>query len=123
MVYRVPCCSGGFEVLLWYTCGEINDQSLVGMNVADEESHVDTGRMSYHVVQIKVMNHQLMHEDMALGITLKNLKFNIIDNLSLTPLPPLQVSTFVYHLCPLPLQSPPLHLLHPPQPTTRKPVA
>ena len=73
--------SGGFEVVLWYSRGEMNDQSLIGMNVQDDQGQVDAGKITYHIVDIKVMNRNFMNENTALGLTLKNMKFKVGEHL------------------------------------------
>jgi hypothetical protein len=73
--------NGGFEVLLWYSRGAINDQSLVGLNVQEEEGQVDSGKIVYHVVEIKPMNRNFWHENTALGSSLKNMQFKVGSNL------------------------------------------
>ena len=45
--------NGRFQIVLWYSGGEINDQSLVRLNTW-EDAQVNTGKMNYHVVQILV---------------------------------------------------------------------
>ena len=36
--------NGGFKVLLWYSRGEINDQSLIGLNAQEEQTQVGSGK-------------------------------------------------------------------------------
>lgn len=71
----------GFQVTLWYSRGEINDRSLIGLNTTEDEAQVDAGKMSYHVVEVKAMHENFDHEITALGMTLKNMKFNVGENL------------------------------------------
>ena len=73
--------NGGSEVVLWYSRGEMNDQSLIGMNVQDDQGQVDAGKITYHIVDIKVMNRNFMNENTALGLTLKNMKFKVGEHL------------------------------------------
>ena len=68
--------NGGFEVLLWYSRGEINDQSLVSLNV-QEEGQVGSGRIVYHIVEIKPMNRNFLHVNTALGLSLKTWSFGV----------------------------------------------
>ena len=54
----------GFDVVLWYSRGEINDVSMTGVNVETEDSQVDSGKMCYHSYatlgksSIKVLGHK-----------------------------------------------------------------
>ena len=71
--------NGGFQVTLWYTRGEINDQALVGMNAPDN-AQVDAGRINYHVVTLEPDNRSFKDSNSLLATQLKNLKFNVGDN-------------------------------------------
>ena len=73
--------NGGFEIVLWYSRGEINDQSLVGMNVAEEEGQVDSGKLTYHVVDVNTMDGDFLNSSTALGIALNAIKFKVGENL------------------------------------------
>ena len=73
----------GFDVVLWYSRGEINDVSMTGANVETEDSQVDSGKMCYHIVEIKPTNKDFSNNSIvnALATELKNSKFSISDNL------------------------------------------
>lgn len=74
----------GFEVLLWYTKGSITDKSLIGINVPEEESQVSSGKINYHIVQIKPMNpeyNQTGRIESHLGERLQQLKFHVGEHL------------------------------------------
>ena len=71
----------GFEVLLWYLRGEINDCSLMGLNAQEDESRVDSGKISYHIVDIKPLNKTFFKPNQALGMALNCNKFKVGENL------------------------------------------
>ena len=71
---------GGFQVALWHSRGEINDQSLVGMNTQDG-ANVDAGKMNYHIVEIIPADHSIMNRHTALGQSLNMKKFKVGNNL------------------------------------------
>ena len=76
--------NGGFEVLLWYTKGNITDKSLIGINVPEEESQVSSGKINYHIVQIKPMKYEYSDTGCItseLGGRLHQLKFRVADYL------------------------------------------
>ena len=54
---------------------------MIGLNTTEDEAQVDAGKMSYHVVEVKAMHENFDHEITALGMTLKNMKFNVGENL------------------------------------------
>ena len=68
--------NGGFQVTLWYTRGEINDQALVGMNAPDV-AQVDAGKINYHVVTLEPDNGHLKNPNTLLALQLHNLKFKV----------------------------------------------
>ena len=70
----------GFQVVLWYSRDEINDQSLVGMNTQDG-AHVDAGKMNYHVEENNPIDHNIMNRHTALGQSLIMKKFKVGNNL------------------------------------------
>ena len=37
---------------MWYSIGEINDESLIGMATQSNEGQVDAGRMNYHIIKM-----------------------------------------------------------------------
>ena len=69
--------TGGFEIVLWYSRGEINDRSLVGLNAPDDEGQVGAGRMTYHIVEIVPMNDDLLNVSTSLDRELHKNKFNV----------------------------------------------
>ena len=71
--------NGGFQVILWYSRGEINDQSLVGLN-AQEDAQVDAGKMNYHVVQILPLNVEFKQNGSELMTELIRKKFRVGQN-------------------------------------------
>ena len=72
--------NGGFQVLLWYSRGEINDQSLIGLN-AQDNAQVDSGRITYHIVSIQPMDTDLLDIRKEAGQLLHHLKFSVGQNL------------------------------------------
>ena len=66
--------NGGFQIVLWYSRGEINDLSLVGLN-AQEGAQVDAGRMNYHVVYVQPMRKKILDNSTTLGNELALQKF------------------------------------------------
>ena len=72
--------NGGFQVVVWYSRGEINDLSLVGLN-AQEDAQVDSGRMNYHVVYVQPMDKTLLDNTGTRGGELAARKFRVGDNL------------------------------------------
>ena len=73
----------GFEVVLWYLRGEINDTSLVGLNVQESEGQVSSGKMTYHTVEIRPMNDDYTEMGCltsAKGKRLQEMKFRISEN-------------------------------------------
>ena len=72
--------NGGFQVVVWYSRGEINDLSLVELN-AQEDAQVDSGRMNYHVVYVQPMTRALLDNTTTHGDELVALKFRVGDNL------------------------------------------
>ena len=58
--------NGGFQVVLWCSRGEITDSSLVGLK-ANNDAHVDSGRMNYHIVHVQPMNKTLLDNTTTLG--------------------------------------------------------
>ena len=73
----------GFEVVLWYSRGEINDTSLVGLNVQESEGQVSSGKMTYHTVEIRPMNDDYTEMGCLTSVKgkrLQEMKFKISDN-------------------------------------------
>lgn len=68
--------NGGFQVLLWYSRGEINDQSLIGLN-AQDNAQVDSGRINYHIVSIEPMERNLLKRNTEIGELFNQLQFNV----------------------------------------------
>ena len=76
--------NGGFEVLMWYTKGNITDRSLIGINVPEEESQVESGKINYHIVQIKPMNkdyNETGYMTTEVGGRLQEMKFRTAEYL------------------------------------------
>ena len=76
--------NGGFEVLLWYSRGEISDVSLLGLNAQEEETHVGSGKINYHIVEIKPMNEAFSDTGCVvteLGRRLQSMKFRVGEQL------------------------------------------
>ena len=71
--------NGGFTVVVWYSRGEINDKSLIGMNLEEEDAHADSGRMNYHIVQILPTNREFLNDGTTLNTMLKFRKFKVGD--------------------------------------------
>lgn len=71
--------NGGFQVVLWYSRGEINDQSLVGLN-AQEDAQVDAGKMNYHIVQILPDNAEFKQNGSDVTQQLNSKKFCVGQN-------------------------------------------
>ena len=58
--------NSGFEIILWYSRGEINDQALVGLK-GQEGAHVDADKINYHIVTIKSENTDFKNNRTILG--------------------------------------------------------
>ena len=58
--------NGRFQVLLWYSRGEINDQSLISLN-AQDNAQVDSGRINYHIVSMEPMERNLLKRNTEVG--------------------------------------------------------
>ena len=71
----------GFEVVMWYSRGEINDLSLVGINMGQENEKTDSGKMNYHVISIRPNDKDFLKPDTLLGDVLEVTKFNVEENL------------------------------------------
>ena len=71
--------NNNFEVVLWYSCGEINDQALVGLK-GQEGTQVDAGKINYHIVKIKPENTNFKNNRTILGRQLESVKFKVGDN-------------------------------------------
>lgn len=72
---------GGFTVVMWYSRGEINDTSLLGLNTQSEEAQVDSGKINYHFVQIIPFERAFLNQNSIMNRALNNLKFNVGTNL------------------------------------------
>ena len=66
----------GFQVVLWYSRGEMNDQTLVGLNI-QEGTQVDAGKITYHIVTIKSENMYCNGNRTIIGRQLESMKFKI----------------------------------------------
>ena len=42
--------NGGFEVLWWYSHGEINNRSLIALNAQEEQTQAGSGKVKYLIV-------------------------------------------------------------------------
>ena len=76
--------NGDFEILFWYSRGEINDRSLTGLNAQEEETQVGSGKLNYHIVEMKPMNTDYNETGCVttdLGRHLQTMKFKVGDNL------------------------------------------
>ena len=71
----------GFEVVLWYSRGEINDLSLTGMNTGQEAEKTDSGKLNYHVVSIRPLEKDFLDPNTFLGDILAATKFDVEANL------------------------------------------
>jgi hypothetical protein len=71
--------NGGFQVVLWYSRGEINYQSLVGLN-AQEDAQADAGKMNYHIVQILPNNAEFKQNGSDVTKQLNSKKFCVGQN-------------------------------------------
>jgi hypothetical protein len=88
--------NGGFTVIGWYKKGLINDKGLIAPrnnnatagtagqqqsggnynNNNDEAAQVDSGELSYHIVNILPTNRDFLHRHSQLGRELNDLKYN-----------------------------------------------
>ena len=66
----------GFTVVYWYARVEINDQSLIGLNLRDD-AHVNAGRLNFHIIQIIPTNRDFKSPEKLLGIRLNEMKFDV----------------------------------------------
>eukprot|EP00559_Dactyliosolen_fragilissimus_P002615 CAMPEP_0184868778 /NCGR_PEP_ID=MMETSP0580-20130426/31751_1 /TAXON_ID=1118495 /ORGANISM="Dactyliosolen fragilissimus" /LENGTH=333 /DNA_ID=CAMNT_0027369885 /DNA_START=200 /DNA_END=1198 /DNA_ORIENTATION=- len=57
----------GFDVVMWYSRGEINDQSLVGLNVDEESQQADSGKMNYHIVSVRPVDGDILKTSTLIG--------------------------------------------------------
>ena len=80
--------NGGFTVVGWYKRGVINDKSLItarnlsntsnaALNTTEEDLHVDSGEISYHIVHISPTNKDFLDDSKVLGVRLNALKYNV----------------------------------------------
>ena len=72
--------NGGFEVVLWYTRGEINDKSLLGMNTPETEK-TDAGKLNFHIVSLRPNDKDFFDKESLLGEALDDEKFDISSHL------------------------------------------
>ena len=70
--------NSGFEITMWYSRGEINDQALVGLK-GQEGTQVDAGKINYHIVKIKPENTNFKNNRTILGRQLESIKFKVGD--------------------------------------------
>ena len=71
--------NSGFEVTLWYSHGQINDQALVGWK-GQEGTQVDAGKINYPIVTIKPENICFIDNSTIRSRQLECLKFKGGDN-------------------------------------------
>ena len=69
--------NGGFDVLFWYSRGEINDQSLVGLNAQGGETQVVAGRTNKHIVFIKPTHRDFYNPTSRLSRRLSDFNFKV----------------------------------------------
>ena len=55
--------------------------SLVGINTPEEEDQANAGRMSFQIIETSAMNRKFLHENTALGLALKSIKYKVGENL------------------------------------------
>mmetsp|Transcript_16587 Transcript_16587/g.18921 ORF Transcript_16587/g.18921 Transcript_16587/m.18921 type:complete len:375 (+) Transcript_16587:144-1268(+) len=67
----------GFTVVFWYNRGEMNDQSLIGLNLRDDAQQVEAGRQNFHIIQILPTNRDFLDPETFLGRTLRRVKFDV----------------------------------------------
>ena len=73
--------NGGFTVVVWYTRGEINDKSLIGLNTQNDEGQADAGKLNYHIVQILPTNRNFLMDGHEMKNQLNQLKFKVSEHL------------------------------------------
>ena len=66
---------------MWYSRGEVNDKSLIGMETKINKGQVDAGRMNYHIIQILPTNANILKRGNQLNTELNELKFKVVDHL------------------------------------------
>jgi len=70
--------NGGWTVVGWYKRGVVNDKTLTETcPVTKEETKVDSGELTYHVVFLRPTNNQMMNESSDLGQGLLEKKFDV----------------------------------------------
>ena len=73
---------GGFVTFGWYKRGVINDKSLITAdnnyhgNKNDEETQVDAGEISYHIVHMTPTNPDILDITTELGKELEEMKYD-----------------------------------------------
>ena len=86
--------NGGFVVVGWYKRGQITDKSLIaarnlngpnGGNIGNsnnnnqDDMYVDSGEISYHIVQVIPTNQDFLNKNSVLGMELEDLKYDVRD--------------------------------------------
>ena len=66
--------------MMWYSRGEINDKSLIGMTNQSNEGQVYAGRMKYHIIQILTINENILKKCNKLNTELNELQFKVDDH-------------------------------------------
>ena len=83
--------NGGFTVIGWYKRGVINDKSLLASRTLsnigisgsgngtnnEENTQVDAGEISYHIVHLTPTNRDLLVPESILGAGLKEMKYDV----------------------------------------------
>ena len=69
----------GFQVVIWFSRGDINDRTGVALNI-QEGTQVDAGKITYHIVTIKPEKMNLNDNRTILSSQLESMKFKIGDN-------------------------------------------
>ena len=68
-------------VVMYYSRGEINDKSLIGMSTKIDEGQVDAGRTNYHIIKILPTNENTLKRGNNLNTEFNELKSKVGDHL------------------------------------------
>ena len=100
MFEAMDCCitlineNGGFNTVGWYKRGVISDKILIvargdslsssnfnnnNNNNIDEDIHVDSGEISYHIVHLTPTNQDFLDNSTVLGSHLNTLKYVVLN--------------------------------------------
>ena len=66
---------------MWYSRGEVNDKSLIGMETKINKGQVDAGRMNYHIIQILPTYVNILKKVNQLNTEFNELKSKVGDHL------------------------------------------